>query len=58
MAILPIVTLPDPVLRKMSARVERVDDELRRLADDMLETMYDAPGASGWRRCRWASRAG
>ena len=44
MAILPIVTLPDPVLRKMSARVERVDDELRRLADDMLETMYDAPG--------------
>ena len=44
MAILPIVTLPDPVLRKMSARVERVDDQLRRLADDMLETMYDAPG--------------
>jgi peptide deformylase len=44
MAILPIVTLPDPVLRKMSARVERVDDDLRRLADDMLETMYDAPG--------------
>ena len=44
MAVLPIITLPDPVLRKMSARVERVDDELRRLADDMLETMYDAPG--------------
>jgi peptide deformylase len=44
MALLPIITLPDPVLRKMSARVERVDDELRRLADDMLETMYDAPG--------------
>jgi len=44
MAILPIITLPDPVLRKMSARVERVDDDLRRLADDMLETMYDAPG--------------
>jgi peptide deformylase len=44
MAILPIVTLPDPVLRQTSARVERVDDELRRLADDMLETMYDAPG--------------
>ncbi len=44
MAVLPIITLPDPVLRKMSARVERVDDELRRLADHMLETMYDAPG--------------
>jgi peptide deformylase len=44
MALLPIITLPDPVLRKMSARVERVDDDLRRLADDMLETMYDAPG--------------
>ena len=44
MAILPIITLPDSGLRKMSARVERVDDELRRLADDMLETMYDAPG--------------
>jgi peptide deformylase len=44
MAKLPIITLPDPILRKLSAPVERVDDELRRLADDMLETMYDAPG--------------
>jgi peptide deformylase len=44
MAILPIITLPDPLLRKSSAPVERVDDELRKLADDMLETMYDAPG--------------
>jgi peptide deformylase len=44
MAKLPIVTLPDPILRKLSTPVERVDDELRRLADDMLETMYDAPG--------------
>jgi peptide deformylase len=44
MALLPIITLPDPILRKMSARVERVDDDLRRLADNMLETMYDAPG--------------
>jgi peptide deformylase len=44
MAILPIVTLPDPLLRKLSAPVERVDDALRRLADDMLETMYAAPG--------------
>lgn len=39
-----IITLPDPLLRKSSAPVERVDDELRALIDDMLETMYDAPG--------------
>ncbi len=40
----PLVILPDPVLRQVSEPVERVDDALRRLADDMLETMYDAPG--------------
>ena len=40
----PLVILPDPVLRQLSRPVERVDDQLRRLADDMLETMYDAPG--------------
>lgn len=44
MALLPIITLPDPMLRKPSAPVERVDDDLRRLADEMLETMYEAPG--------------
>ena len=44
MAIRPIITLPDPLLRKISQPVERVDDELRRLMDDMLETMYAAPG--------------
>ena len=44
MAKLPIVTLPDPVLRQTSAPIERVDEDLRRLIDDMLETMYDAPG--------------
>lgn len=44
MAILPIVTLPDPLLRKVSTPVERVDAELLKFADDMLETMYDAPG--------------
>jgi peptide deformylase len=44
MAVLPIITLPDPLLRKPSALVERVDEELRALADNMLETMYDAPG--------------
>jgi len=44
MAKLPILTLPDPLLRKVSAPVERVDDALRTLMDDMLETMYAAPG--------------
>lgn len=44
MAKLPIVTIPDPILRTQSTPVERVDDDLRRLIDDMLETMYAAPG--------------
>ena len=44
MASLDIITVPDPVLRKVSDPVERVDDELNRLIDTMLETMYDAPG--------------
>ena len=43
-SIYPILTIPDPVLRKLSEPVERVDDELRTLMDDMLATMYDAPG--------------
>ena len=44
MSIRPLVILPDPVLRPVSKPVERVDDQLGKLADDMLETMYDAPG--------------
>ena len=44
MAIRPILTMPDPILRKKAKSVERMDDELRRLMDDMLATMYDAPG--------------
>jgi peptide deformylase len=40
----PLILLPDPVLRKVSKPVEQVDAELRKLSDDMLETMYDAPG--------------
>jgi peptide deformylase len=44
MTIRPILTLPDPILRKKAKPIERVDEELRRLADDMLLTMYDAPG--------------
>ena len=39
-----IVIEPDPILRKKSDNLEKVDDELRILLDDMLETMYAAPG--------------
>ena len=44
MAIRPILTAPDPRLRQVSRPVDKVDDALRALMDDMLETMYDAPG--------------
>ena len=39
-----IILHPDPRLKKMSDPVADLSDELRALADDMLETMYDAPG--------------
>jgi len=44
MALLPILTAPDPQLKKISTPVKQVDGEVRRLMDDMLETMYHAPG--------------
>jgi peptide deformylase len=44
MAVLPIITAPDPRLKKKSKPVEAVDDGVRQLMDDMLETMYAAPG--------------
>ncbi len=44
MAIRPILTVPDPVLKQVSKSVDKVTDETRRLMDDMLETMYAAPG--------------
>jgi peptide deformylase len=44
MAILDILHYPDERLRTKATPVEVVDDELRALIDDMLETMYDAPG--------------
>ena len=44
MAILRILEFPDPRLRKKAAPVEVVDDALRQLIGDMLETMYAAPG--------------
>lgn len=39
-----IVNFPDPVLRQVGARIEEVTDEIRELAEDMVETMYDANG--------------
>lgn len=44
MAILNILHFPDPRLRNKALPVEKVDDEIRQLAQDMLETMYEAPG--------------
>lgn len=44
MALLPIITAPDPRLEAVSTPVEAVTDEVRRQLDDMLETMYAAPG--------------
>ena len=44
MAIRDILVVPNPVLKQVSKPVEQVDDELRALMDDMLETMYAAPG--------------
>ena len=44
MAIRTILTAPDPRLKKKSKPVDSVDAEVRQLMDDMLETMYDAPG--------------
>lgn len=44
MALLSILEYPDPRLRTKATPVARVDDDIRRLIDDMLETMYAAPG--------------
>ena len=44
MTIKPLIILPDPLLRQVSAPVERVDAELEQFIDDKLETMYEAPG--------------
>ena len=44
MALREIITLPDKQLRLVSKPIEKVTPEIRKLADDMFETMYDAPG--------------
>ncbi len=44
MTIRPILTVPNKILKQVSKPVDEVKDETRALMDDMLETMYDAPG--------------
>ncbi len=44
MAILPIRVFPDPILRRKARPIKRVDDSIRRLAEDMIETMQNAHG--------------
>jgi peptide deformylase len=44
MTIKPLIILPDPILRQASKPIETVNGEVKKLAADMLETMYDAPG--------------
>ncbi|WP_134497087.1 peptide deformylase [Microvirga pakistanensis] len=44
MSIRPLVILPDSKLRLVSEPIQEITQEIRQLADDMLETMYDAPG--------------
>jgi peptide deformylase len=44
MAILPIVNVPDPVLRRKAKAVTKFDDKFQALVDDMIETMRAAPG--------------
>jgi peptide deformylase len=44
MAVRPILLYPDPILRRAAPAVERFDAELKRLVDDLAETMYAAPG--------------
>lgn len=44
MSILKILTYPDPVLKKKAKPVEIIDERIKKLAEDMIETMYAAPG--------------
>jgi peptide deformylase len=44
MTLRPILIIPDPRLRKAAEPVTEIDEQIRTLAQDMLETMYDAPG--------------
>jgi peptide deformylase len=47
MAVLPIRALPDPILRQKSKRVKTIDNSIRKLVGDMIETMHAVPGRVG-----------
>lgn len=44
MALRPVLQFPDPRLKRVSAPIEKITDEIRALAQDMLDVMYDEPG--------------
>ena len=44
MTIKKIITVPDPILKEVSEPINKVDSKTQSLLDDMLETMYEAPG--------------
>jgi peptide deformylase len=44
MSVMPIIEVPDPLLRQQSQPVESIGDDVQRLIRDMFETMYKAPG--------------
>lgn len=44
MSLLPIITVPDPVLKEIAQPIERITDAVKQQATNMIETMYDAPG--------------
>ena len=44
MAVKKILSIPDPILREKSIPVKKVDKDIKNLMDDMIETMYNAPG--------------
>jgi peptide deformylase len=45
MAVIPIRTLPDPILRQKAKKIPGIDNSIRRLIDDMIDTLYEANGA-------------
>lgn len=47
MAVQPILLYPHPILKRVSHQIERFDDEILRLADDLVDTMRAAPGSVG-----------
>ncbi len=50
MSVRPILVLPDARLRAVADPIDRIDDEVKKLAKDMLETMYAAPRSASRRR--------